>query len=99
MTLSFLRPIYIIYTFVVFSNVALAQTRSNIENTNDNELKVCALLNLSDPDVTNGNSDRQLVLSLPSNGDIVYGDIQGQNIERGSRIFFPHNTPPNSHAT
>ena len=100
MALLFFRSIYILYILTVLTKVVLTQTRPNIEKENGNELRVRALLSVGGPGVENETGTKEVILNLPSNGNLVYEEIEGQNVEEGSRVVWDGDkTPQNARAT
>ena len=91
---------FILCSLTVITKLVLAQAGPDIEERNGNELRVRALLNTSGAGSDREISTERVILDLPSNGDLVYKEIGGQNINQGSRVvWYGDQMPQNAHAT
>ena len=83
-----LCSVFIAYTLTVITKVVSAQTGPDVKKSNSNELRVRALLNLSSPGLTSKSDTKEVILNVPSNGEMVYKEIGGQNVNKGARVVW-----------
>lgn len=80
--------VFIAYTLTVITKVVSAQTGPDIKKSNSNELRVRALLNITGPGPESETGTKQVILNVPSNGEMVYKEIGGQNVDEGAKVVW-----------